>query len=326
MTSESKAGMAFAPPSAGTQSSLLGRFRRFMSSNGVLLLMALPGCIILFMFSYLPMPGIVLAFKNYKAPLGVWGSEWVGFANFQYLFSTGIAWRIIRNTLILNSLFIVTILVVSLVLAILLHEIHDKFISRVYQSVLFFPYFVSYVIVGYFSFILFSTDGGAVNGLLTSLGLEPMNWYSNPNAWPVILVLINLWHGVGYATIIYLAGIIAINPEYYEAARIDGANKLQEIWYIMLPLIRPLIIINVLLAVGRILFANFDLFINVIRDQGTLLATTDVIDTYVFRALTTLGNFNMAAAASMFQATVGFILVVLSNWIVRRVDSDQALF
>jgi putative aldouronate transport system permease protein len=326
MTSESKVKVALESSTQGIQISFLSRFRRFLNNNGVLLLMALPGCVILFLFSYLPMPGIVLAFKNYKAPLGIWGSDWVGFANFQYLFSTGIAWRIIRNTLVLNSFFIVTTLVVSLLLAILLHEIHDKFVSRVYQSVLFFPYFVSYVIVGYFTFVLFSTEGGAINGLLTSLGLKPVNWYSNPNAWPPILVLVNLWHGVGYATIIYLAGIIAINPEYYEAARIDGANKWQEIWFIMLPLIRPLIIINVLLAVGRILFANFDLFINVIRDQGALLATTDVIDTYVFRALTTLGNFNMAAAASMFQATVGFALVVLSNWIVRRVDSDQALF
>lgn len=306
--------------------SLWQRFRRGMRRNMALMLMALPGTVVLFTFSYLPMPGIILAFKNFKAAQGIWGSPWVGFSNFQFLFGTDTAWRIIRNTLFLNSLFIVVTLVASLVMAILLNEIIDSFAARVYQSILFFPYFVSYVIVGYFVFIFLSSDSGIVNRTLEQFGLEPVNWFGNPGYWPWILLLVNLWHNLGYNTVIYLAGIIAINPEYYEAARIDGASKWQEIRFILLPLIRPLIIINVLLAIGRIFFANLDLFINVTRQQGALLPTTDVLDTYVFRTLTTLGNFNMASAAGLFQATVGFILVVLANWIVRRIDADQSLF
>lgn len=321
---------AFGPRSAAAAGRsgrpLAARARAWLSRNGPLLLMALPAMAVLFTFSYMSMPGILLAFKDYKAALGLYGSEWVGLSNFEYLFSTGIALRIIRNTLWLNTLFIVANLVCSLLIAVLLHEIYDRFASRIYQSILFFPFFVSWVIVGFFVYILMSTDTGAVNGVLKALGLEPVNWYSTPEAWPVVLVLSNLWHSLGYFTVIYLAGMIGINPEYYEAARIDGASRLQEITKIMLPLIRPLIIINLLLAIGRIFFANFDLFVNVIRNQGALLPTTDVLDTYVFRSLTVLGNFNMASAAGVFQAVVGFTLVMLSNWVVRRLDPEQGLF
>ncbi len=320
------ANSTLAPAKARAGRTIVRRGQRWLARNSTLLLMALPGMAVLFTFSYLPMPGIILAFKEFKAAQGIWGSEWVGFTNFQFLFSTDTAWRIIRNTLLLNALFIATTLVAAVTMAILLNEILDSFIARVYQSILFFPYFVSYVIVGYFVYIFLSEDSGFINRLLLRMGLEPINWFGNPGYWPLILVLVNLWHNLGYNTIIYLAGIIAINPEYYEAARIDGASKWQEIRYILLPLIRPLMIINVLLAIGRILFANLDLFINVTRQQGALLPTTDVLDTYVFRTLTTLGNFNMASAAGFFQAVVGFVLVVLANWIVRRVDPDQSLF
>ncbi len=302
------------------------RLAAWFGRNGALLLMALPGMAVLFTFSYLPLPGMQLAFRDFKAAEGIWNSEWVGLSNFEYLFSTGTALRIIRNTLVLNSLFIVANLVCSLFIAVLLHEVYDRFISRLYQSVLFFPHFVSWVIGGYFVFIFLSTDTGVVNNVLKAVGLQPVTWFSDPEPWPWVLVLVNLWHSLGYFTVIYLAGMIGVNPEYFEAARIDGASRRQEIWHIMLPLIRPLIIINVLLAIGRIFFANFDLFINVVRNQGALLPTTDVIDTYVFRSLTVLGNFNMASAAGFFQAIVGFGLVMLSNWIVRRVEPDQALF
>jgi putative aldouronate transport system permease protein len=311
---------------APARRTLWQHLRRFVARNGALLLMALPGLSVLFVFSYMPMPGIVLAFKDYKAAHGIWGSAWVGFSNFQFLFGTDTAWRIIRNTLFINALFIISTLVVALTLALLLNEVIDSFIAKVYQSILFFPFFVSYVIVGYFVFIFLSSDAGIINSWLVQIGLKPVNWFNSPQYWPIILVIVNLWHNVGFNTIIYLAGLIAINPEYYEAARLDGANKWQEIRYIQLPLLRPLIIINVLLAIGRIFFANFDLFINSTRMQGSLLSTTDVIDTYVFRTLTALGNFNMASAAGLFQAVAGFVLIVLANWIVRRVDPDQALF
>lgn len=302
------------------------RLQRMFQKNGALLLMALPGLLILFTFAYLPLPGMLIAFKDYKPLEGLWGSPWVGLQNFEFLFGTETAWRIIRNTLLLNAAFIGSSLIASLTIAILLHEVIDSFASRVYQAVLFFPYFVSYVIVGYFVFIFLATDGGVVNNVFESVGIKPVNWFSEPTYWPLILTLVNLWHSIGYFTIIYLAGILAINPEYYEAARIDGASRWQEIWYVMLPLIRPLIIINVLLAIGRIFFANFDLFINVTRMQGAILSSTDVIDTYVYRALAVLGNFEMSSAAGFFQAVVGLLLILTANWIVRRVDSDQALF
>ncbi len=312
---------------AQARPSLGARLRRGWDRNGALLLMALPGIIQIFVFAYLPMPGLLLAFKNYRAAQGIWGSDWVGFKNFEFLFSTGDAWRIIFNTLFLNSLFLCfTIVLGSLTLAILLHEIYDHFVTRFYQSILFFPHFISFVIVGYFGFAFLNADNGMINGALTSWGLEPINWYAEPKYWSAILVLISMWKGIGYFAIIYLSGMLAINPEFYEAARIDGASKWQEVRFIMLPLIRPLVIINVLLAVGRIFYANFDFLYNVTRDASLLLPTVDVIDTYVFRSLTAVGNYNLASAAGFFQASVGFVLVLAANWLVRRYDSDQALF
>ncbi|MFN8464664.1 MAG: ABC transporter permease subunit [Caldilineaceae bacterium] len=255
---------------------MAARARRAWNRNGVLLLMALPGIIQVFIFSYLPMPGMILAFKNYRAAQGIWGSDWVGFKNFEFLFSTGDAWRIIFNTIFLNSLFLCfTIVLGSLVVAVLLHEIYDHYVTRYYQSILFFPHFISFVIVGYFAFAFLNADNGMINGLLKAWGLEQINWYGEPKFWPAILVVISMWKGIGYFAIIYLAGMLAINPEYYEAARIDGASKWQEIRFVMLPLIRPLVIINVLLAVGRIFYANFDFIYNVTRLQLAAAHTVD---------------------------------------------------
>jgi putative aldouronate transport system permease protein len=288
--------------------------------------MAFPAVAVIFVVSYMPMPGIILAFKNYKPGLGIWGSEWVGLKNFEFLFNSGIAWQIIRNTLLLNFLFIVAAQVCSLTMAFLMNEIYHRYIAKVFQSILFFPHFVSWVLVGYFTYAFLNADNGFVNAGLVNLGMNPVNWYAEAGYWIPILVFLSVWKGLGYFTIIYLAGLLGINPEYTEAARIDGASKFQEIWYISLPLIRPLVIINVLLAIGRIFYANFDFIWNVTRDTGLLLETTNVIDTFIFRSLTAIGNFNLAAAAGFFQAIAGFILVLLANWLVRRIDQEQALF
>jgi putative aldouronate transport system permease protein len=300
--------------------------RREISKNGALFLMVLPGIVVIFVFSYLPMPGLILAFKDYKFAQGIWGSDWVGLKNFGFLFTTGTAWIIIRNTVFLNTLFMLAALVGSLTMAVLLHEIFHQFIFKVYQAILFFPHFISFVIVSFFTFAFLNSDNGLVNNTLTSLNIDPINWFGEANYWPAILVIISLWKGLGYFTIIYLAGMLAINPEYYDASRVDGAGKWQEIWYITLPLIRPLIIINVLLAIGRIFHANFDFIYNVTRDASLLLSTVNVIDTYVFRSLTAVGNYNLASAAGFFQAVAGFVLVVSANWLIRRYDPDQALF
>lgn len=310
--------------------SWLNRFllacKKELKNNWPLMVMALPGLIVVFVINYMPMPGIILAFKNYKAAKGVWGSDWVGFKNFQFLFSSGMAWQFIRNTLVLNILFIFVGQVCALVMAVLLNEIYTRYISKIFQAVLFFPHFVSWVIVGYFTYAFLNSDSGFVNSVLQSMGQQPINWYSSPQYWVAILVFLSVWKGLGYFTIIYLAGMLNLNPEYFEAARIDGANRLQEVWYINLPLIRPLVIINVLLAVGRIFFANFDFIYNVTRDSSMLLSSVNVIDTFIYRSLSSVGNFNLAAAAGFFQAVMGLVLILLANWVVSKIDKDQTLF
>jgi len=302
------------------------RARLHFRKNGAYWLMALPGLILIFVFAYAPLPGIVLAFKNFKYNLGIWGSEWVGLKNFAFLIRTPLAGRVLLNTLFMNALFIISGTVVSMFLALLMNEIHHKLRARFYQTAMFFPYFLSAIVVSYLVFALLSADNGLLNRLLINLGREPVKWYSEAKHWPVILVLVHLWKSAGFGSILYLAGMLAISPEYYEAARIDGASKVKQIFYITLPLLSPIIVIQVLLAIGRIFYADFGLFFVVTRDQAPLRATTEVIDTYVFRALRTLGDTGMAAAAGFAQSLIGFLLVLVSNFIVRRIDPDKSLF
>lgn len=301
--------------------------RRQSRGSGPLLLMALPALLLLLVFNYIPMVGIVIAFKDYKTYQGIWGSAWVGLQNFQYLFGQD-AWTITRNTLGMNALFIVTTLVAALVVAVLLNEVRDtsKWLTKFYQSALFFPFFMSYVIISTFAFGFLSVDTGLLDHLLVSIHLPTVDWYASPQYWPAILTIVNLWRTVGFNSLIYLAGIVAINPEYYEAARVDGASKWMQIRSITLPLIAPLMIINVLLQIGRIFYADFGLFYQVPQNSALLYPATDVIDTYVFRSLTSIGDVGMAAAAGFYQALVGFILVLGANWIVRRIDRERALF
>jgi len=212
------------------------------------------------------------------------------------------------------------------ILALLMNEVHHKLRARFYQSAMFFPSFISAVVISYFTLAFLSSDTGLVNRLIARLGGEPVPWYASPEYWPVILTLINLWKTAGFGSILYLAGMLAINPEYYEAAKIDGASKLKQIRYITLPLITPILVVTTLLAIGRIMYADFGLFYVVTRNTPQLYPTTDVIDTFVFRSLRQLGDLGMAAAAGFMQSVVGFVLVILSNLIVRRIDPDKALF
>jgi len=297
-------------------------------SNAALLLMMVPGLVVLFVFAYLPMFGIIIAFKDFRAYQGVLGSRWVGLQNFYYLFGTDDARRIVVNTLGMNALFIAAVLVAALGIALLLREVQssNRWFAKFYQSTLFFPYLFSYVIINYFVFALLDTSNGLVNHTITALGGQPVSWYQSPQYWPVILTLITVWKNAGFWSIVYLAGMIAINPEYYEAATLDGASKWRQIWRITLPLLKPLIIINVLLSIGRIFYADFGLFYQVTRNAPELYPTTDVIDTYVYRTLTTIGDVGMASAAGTFQAVVGFTLVLFSNWFVRRTERQSAIF
>jgi putative aldouronate transport system permease protein len=310
------------PPPASASS---GSFRRALRKNLPFLAMIAPGAILLLLFAYLPMFGIIIAFKDYKAVDGILGSEWIGFKNFEFLFRAPLL-RITRNTLLLNALFIVTGTVGAILLALMLNEIRSRLAIRAYQTVLFFPFFISWVIVGYFSYALLNADTGLINGFLKSLGFAPIVWYSSPNYWPTILTLTKLWKGVGYGSIVYVAAMLAINQEYYEAAMLDGANKLQQIRYITLPFLVPIVIITTLLSIGGIFTADFGMFFYVTRDSTLLYPTTDVIDTYVVRALRVNADIGMASATGLYQSIVGFVLVLLSNWLVKRIDPDRSLF
>jgi len=300
--------------------------RRWLRNNGAPIMMALPAVLFIFVFAYLPMFGIIIAFKEYRFDKGILGSEWIGLTNFQFLFGSDVAWRITRNTLVMNVLFIITGTVASISVALLMNEVQGKLRAKFYQSAMFLPHFLSWVVVGYFAFAFLSLDSGILNQVLVRLGVDPIAWYRQPQYWPMILVVVTLWKGVGYGSIFYLAIMLGINPEFYEAAQIDGASKLQRIWYITMPHLVPVMIILTLFAVSNIFRADFGLFFNVTRDQAALYPTTDVIDTFVYRALRQMNDLGMSAAAGVYQSVVGFILVLTVNWMVRRVDPEKALF
>lgn len=304
-----------------TKKSIVKEFKK----NPALFLMLLPGLLVLFANNYLPMPGVLLAFKDYNYLDGFLGSEWVGFDNFKYLFSSNQAYIITRNTILYNLTFILISMTVALALAIALNEIRHKKLAKLYQSIFFLPYFLSWVVVSYLVYSLLSTDQGVFNGILESLGMERINWYVEAKFWPAILVVVNTWKWTGYDSIIYLAAIIGIDKALYEAAAIDGAGKIRQIFSITIPSIMPVITILALLKVGRIFYGDFGLFWNIPKNMGILYDVTNVIDTYVYRALTQAGDIGMATASGLYQATCGFILVITVNFIVRHFNKENAL-
>jgi putative aldouronate transport system permease protein len=292
-----------------------------------LYLMMLPGVVYLLINSYLPMFGLVIAFKDINFAKGIWRSDWVGLQNFKFLFQTSDAFIITRNTLLYNIAFILIGLVVAVGFAILLNEVKSKIASRLYQSIIILPFLISMVLVSYLVFSMLSMESGFMNkSILPALGIEPIPWYNEPKYWPFILTMVQVWKGAGYACIIYLAAIIGIDPEYYEAAKLDGASKWQQVRKITLPLISPVITMLTLLQIGRIFYSDFGLFYQVPMNAGALFSTTNVIDTYVFRGLLQLGNIGMSSAAGFYQSLVGFTLVMVSNYVVRKINKENALF
>lgn len=292
-----------------------------------LYLMLLPGCIYFIINNYLPMLGIVIAFKRVNFSTGILASPFAGLDNFKFLFATKDAWIITRNTLLYNLGFIVVNTVVGIFIAILICEVRNKKAKKLYQSVILLPFLMSMVVLSYIVYALLSTENGLINNsILEPLGLSGVSWYAEPKYWPFILIIVNCWKGVGYGCLIYIAGIIGIDPAFYEAARLDGATKWQEIKHITLPSLVPTIITLTLLSIGRIFYSDFGLFYQVPMNSGILQSTTNVIDTYVFRALLELGNVGMSSAAGVFQSVVGFLIVMLSNWSVRKIDKEKALF
>lgn len=298
---------------------------RHIRKNRELILLALPGVLFKLVIAYLPMVGLILAFKNFRYDRGIFGSEWVGFNNFEFLFKSQDAFRIIRNTLAYNMVYIVLGTVVALVFALLLNEISGR-LMKVYQTTMFLPFFISMVLVGYIGNAFLDFEHGYLNKLLGYFGVDPHMWYLETTPWLFILPLIALWKGIGFSTLVYYAGITGISPDYYEAATLDGATRFQKMTRITLPLLKPLIVILFILGLGNIFRGDFGLHYFVPNNVGPNFPTTDIIDTYVYRALTKLGDINSAAAVGFLQSVVGFVTVVSANYIVRRIDNDSALF
>lgn len=293
--------------------------------NRELLLLALPGILFKLVIAYMPMVGLILAFKYFRYDQGIFGSKWVGLQNFEFLFKAQDAFRIIRNTLLYNFTYILLTMAVSLLLALLLNELSGRLV-KVYQTTLFLPYFISMVLVGYIGSAFLDFQNGYLNTVLTFFGIKTHNWYLETTPWLFILPLVALWKGVGFSTLVYYAGITGISTDYYEAARLDGASRVQMMTRITLPLLKPLIIILFILGLGNIFRGDFGLHYFVPNNVGPNFPTTDIIDTYVYRALTKLGDINSAAAVGFLQSVVGLITVVSANLIVRRIDKDNALF
>ena len=292
-----------------------------------LYLMMLPGLIYLIINNYMPMGGIIIAFKKYNYAKGIFGSPFVGLKNFEFLFKTKEAWTITRNTLVYNLIFIILGTVLAIAVAIILNEIKSKMAKKVYQTMILIPFLISIVVVSYLVYGFLSTDAGFVNNsILKVMGKEEIGWYSEPKYWPGILIFINIWKNLGYTCIIYYATVVGLDTSLYESAAIDGANRWQKIYHVTLPGLKPTIITLTLMAVGRIFYSDFGLFYQVPMNSGPLIDVTNTIDTYVYRGLMELNNIGMASAAGLYQSLVGFILVLIANLIVRKLDKSSALF
>lgn len=299
------------------------RWKRYIP----LYLMFLPGAVYMFINNYIPMAGIIVAFKKYSVRDGIWGSAWCGLKNFKFLFATSDALLITRNTILYNIVFILLGLVIEVMFAIFICDTLSKRLQKTYQSAILFPYLMSAVILGYIVYAFFSQSTGFVNNtILKAIGKEAVSWYSEPKYWPFIITFTYMWKNIGYGCLIYISTVNGIDPTLYEAAELDGAGKWAQIKNITLPSLVPTIITLLLLNVGRIFYSDFGLFYQVPRNSGLLYSTTNVIDTYVYRGLMEQANVGMSAAAGFYQSIVGFLLVIIANWIVSKVSSENALF
>lgn len=287
--------------------------------------MMMPGILYLIINNYLPMAGIIIAFKQINFRIGIWKSPWVGFKNFKFLFQ-GDAFLITKNTLLYNIAFIILGTFAAVAISILLDEFRGKYLKKATQTVILIPYLISMVVVSYIVNAFLATDGGVVNQILESMEKDPISWYSSPAAWPYILVAVYLWKNFGYQSIIYYSTVIGIDRGLYEAASIDGANRWQRIFHVTLPGLKNTLITLTLMSVGRIFYSDFGLFYQVPMDSGPLMNVTNTIDTYVYRGLMQSNNIGMSSAASVYQSLVGFVLILSANLLVRKISREDALF
>ena len=301
-------------------------FLKELKTNKVLLLMLLPAVLYFFIFSYIPMAGTVLAFKNYNFRDGIFGSPFVGFDNFKYFFLSGQAFLVTKNTILYNFGFIVVNTTLQMGMAILISEVSKKYFKKIAQTAMFLPYFISWVVVGVIAYNILNVENGTINAVLSKLGSEKVNFYGNTYAWPFILIFASAWKNVGYGTVLYLAAIMGIDAEIYEAAKIDGANIFQRIFKVTIPCLVPTLVILTLLAIGTIFRGDFQMFYQLVGNNGPLFNATDVIDTFTFRSLVRSGEVGMSAAAGLYQSVFCFITIMITNYLVKRYDKDNSLF
>ncbi|MEC0131112.1 MULTISPECIES: ABC transporter permease subunit [Paenibacillus] len=289
-------------------------------------LMLLPTLVFFLVNSYFPMVGIYYAFTQFDFNSSMFNSNFVGLQNFEFLWRSGTLVKLTMNTIGYNIAFIVLGNVLAIVCAILLSELNGKWFKKISQSVMFLPYFVSFVILSVIVYNLFNYDSGFLNTILTQFGLDPVDVYSKPWAWIFLIIIFYLWKNLGYSMVIYLAAITGISDEYYEAAKIDGANIFQRIWYITVPMLKSTFVVLLLFALGSIMKGQFDLFYQLIGNNGLLYNTTDILDTYVYRSLKVTFDVGMATAAGVYQSLFGFVLIMTVNYIIRKINDDYALF
>jgi putative aldouronate transport system permease protein len=291
-----------------------------------LLSMMVPGLVYLVINNYIPMAGLVIAFKKYNYSLGMWASDWTGFSNFTYLFKTQDALNIVRNTLGYNLTFIVLGNLLSVTVAVMLNFLRGKIAKNFYQIVILIPFLISMIVVSYIVFGLLSQENGFINRFIEMMGGKKISWYTQTKYWPFILTGVNLWKGFGYSSIVYFATVIGIDQALYEAATVDGANVWKQVWHVTLPGLKGTVITLVLLAIGRMFYSDFGLFYQVPMRSGLISSVTDTIDVFVYKGLTQLNDIGRSSAAGFMQSVMGFILVLTANFAVRKVNAATALF
>ncbi len=298
-----------------------------LTKSAPLLLIALPGIAYLFINNYIPMFGVFLAFKDFNYIKGIFGSDWCGFDNFKFLFKTHDAVIMTRNTILYNLAFIIVGTIAAIFVAVLMYELGQRFRVKIFQSIMLLPNLLSWVVIGFVVYAFLNADTGFINNtVLKALHIESISWYSTTKPWPFILIVTYLWKYVGVNSIIYMASISGIDKGIFEAAQLDGASKMKQIFKITLPMLKPTVIILTLMSIGRIFYSDFGLFYQVPQNSGRLFEVTQTIDTYVYRGLMELNNVGMSAAAALFQSVIGFALVMGANALVRKVDRENALF
>ena len=301
-------------------------FLSLLRTNKILLLILLPSVIYVIVFSYIPMAGIVLAFKSFNYVDGIFGSPWAGLDNFRYLIISGKLWPLTRNTIFYNLAFILIGMVFEISAAIFLSEITKKYFKKISQSAMILPYFISWVVVSSLMMNIFGYEYGVLNSVLRSLSLEPVNIYGNPSTWPLMMIALRLWKTTGYGSVIYLAAISSISQEMYEAADIDGASVWRKAFSITLPCLKPTAIILLLLAIGQIFRGDFGMFYQIVKNNQLLLGSSDIIDTFVYRSLINSPDIGMSAAAGFYQSIMCFVTVIVANYTVKKIQPDYSLF